>query len=145
MIFLMCVATIQHLNYSTQESKQKPKKHNLQFIFLTHLWPWKKSQGHQTNNENVDHEQGYNHAMFERSHFNNVQEKGDIKVLFKRGGNVSYLPWTCAKIKNCGIFMSYLTKSTIVQSYNLIRKKHKILSWTCLTLRWPWNTLKFTE
>ena len=35
MILLMYVATIQHLNYSRQS-----KKYNLQFIFLTHLWPW---------------------------------------------------------------------------------------------------------
>ena len=38
MIFLMLVATIQHLNYSWQEPKQESKKHNLQLIFLTHLW-----------------------------------------------------------------------------------------------------------
>ena len=37
-IFLMHVATIQHLNYSGQESQT----HNLQFIFLTHPWPWSK-------------------------------------------------------------------------------------------------------
>ena len=42
----------------------------------------KQSQGHETQNENVDHEQGHNHAKFERCHSNsnNVQEKGNIKV-----------------------------------------------------------------
>ena len=30
----------------------KSKKHNLQFIFLIHLWPW-NSQSHQNYNENV--------------------------------------------------------------------------------------------
>ena len=39
---LMYVATIWHLNNTRQESKQVSKKHNLQFIFLTHLWPWNK-------------------------------------------------------------------------------------------------------
>ena len=37
-ILLMYVATIQYLNYSRRESKTC----NLQFIFLTHLWPWHK-------------------------------------------------------------------------------------------------------
>ena len=38
----MYTATIQHLNYSEEESK---KKHNLQFMFLTQLWPWNKVKG----------------------------------------------------------------------------------------------------
>ena len=37
-IFLVHVAAIRHLNYSGQESKTC----NVQFIFLTHLWPWNK-------------------------------------------------------------------------------------------------------
>ena len=37
MIFLMYKATIQHLNYSRQESKQESKMRNLHFIFLTYL------------------------------------------------------------------------------------------------------------
>ena len=36
MTFLMYIATIQHLNYCRQESKQESKKNNLQFTFLTH-------------------------------------------------------------------------------------------------------------
>ena len=37
----------------------------------------KQSQGHQTYNENVDPEQVYNHAKFERSRFNSVREKSE--------------------------------------------------------------------
>ena len=42
----------------------------------------KQSPGHQTYNENVDLEQDYNHAKFERFGFDSVQEKGNIKVGF---------------------------------------------------------------
>ena len=57
----------------------------------------KQSQGHQTCHENVDPEQGYNHAKFERPRFNSVKEKGYVKAcLFVLGGQtrkyVSYLP-----------------------------------------------------
>ena len=88
MIFLIHVATVQHLNYDTsnsrEESKQEVKKHNLHFVFLTPV-ALKQSQDHQTYNENLDPEQdhqtynenldpeqGYNHAKFERSRFNSV-------------------------------------------------------------------------
>ena len=47
MIFLMYVAAIQHLNYSTKDSKHKSKKHKLQSIFLTPV-TLKHSQGLQT-------------------------------------------------------------------------------------------------
>ena len=40
----------------------------------------KQSQGHQTYDENVDSQQGYNHAKFERSCFTGVQEKANVKV-----------------------------------------------------------------
>ena len=47
----------------------------------------KQSQSHQTDDENLDPEQGYNRAKFERSRLNSVQEKGSVKVVFffKRG------------------------------------------------------------
>ena len=41
-----------------------------------------QSQGHQTYNKNVDSEQGYNPAKCERSDFNKVWEKGNIKGFF---------------------------------------------------------------
>ena len=66
----------------------------------------KQSQGHQTYNDNVDSKQGYNHTEFERSCFNGVQEKVNIKVFFRQG-NVNYFSWTCAKIKNSGVYMIY--------------------------------------
>ena len=48
----------------------------------------RQSQGHKTYNENVDPEQGYNYAKFERSRFNSVREKANIKV-FSKLGNMS--------------------------------------------------------
>ena len=44
MVFLMYLAPLQYLNHSRQESKQESKKHNLQLIFLTNLWPWNKAK-----------------------------------------------------------------------------------------------------
>ena len=41
----------------------------------------KQSQSHQTDDENLDPEQGYNRAKFERSRLNSVQEKGSVKVV----------------------------------------------------------------
>ena len=38
-----------------------------------------QSQGHQTYNGNVDRKQDYNHAKFERSCFNGVHEKANVK------------------------------------------------------------------
>ena len=77
MIFFMYVPTVQYLNYRRQESKEECRKHNLHVIFLTPV-TLKQSQGHQTYNENVDAKQGDNHAKFERSHFNSVEEKGNV-------------------------------------------------------------------
>ena len=37
---------------------------------------------------------------------------------------VHYLPWTCVKIKNSGIFMIYLMYSTTIQSFNLVWHKY---------------------
>ena len=53
----------------------------------------KQSQGHQTYNENVDPEQGYNHAKFEWSRFNSVKEKGSIQDFFLNKENVHYFLW----------------------------------------------------
>ena len=41
---------------------------------------FKQSQGHQTYNETVD--PGYNHAKFEKPHFDSVREKANVKGLF---------------------------------------------------------------
>ena len=82
----MYVATTQHLNCRGQESKP----HSLKFTFLTPV-TLKQSQGHQTFNDNVDPKLGYKHAKFERSCFDGVCQKANIKgfsvsfVFFKQG------------------------------------------------------------
>ena len=58
----------------------------------------KQSQGYQTPNENVDPKQIYNHEKFERSCFNSVWEKGNVKVSFQKRKYVSYLPGTYQKL-----------------------------------------------
>ena len=50
-----------------------------------------QSQGHQTYNNNVYPKQDYNHEKFEKSCFNGVREKVNVKHFFKQG-NVNYLP-----------------------------------------------------
>ena len=55
----------------------------------------KQSQGPQTKDDNVKPKQAYKHAKFERSCFNGVQEKGNVKGCFffqTRKLNVNYLP-----------------------------------------------------
>ena len=70
--------------------------------------PLKQSQGHQTCNKNVDPRQGYNHAKFERFHFDSLQEKDNIEVLrMRKYANFNYLPWPSAKIKNSSTVMIY--------------------------------------
>ena len=39
-----------------------------------------QGQGHHTCNDSVDPTQGYSHAKFDRSCFNGVREKGNVKV-----------------------------------------------------------------
>ena len=65
------------------------------YIFDT-LVILKHRQGHQTYNENVDLEQSYNHAKYERFLLNSVREKGNVKVFLQRRKYVSYVPWACA-------------------------------------------------
>ena len=48
-------------------------------------------------------------------------------------------------VQKNGMIMIYLTESTIIYSFNLIGKEHKIFSKNCLTLLWPRNTLNATE
>ena len=43
----------------------------------------KQSQGNQTYNDNADPTKSYNHAEFERSDLNGVQEKANVKVFIK--------------------------------------------------------------
>ena len=71
-IFLMYVATIQCFNYRGQFAV---------YISNTPV-TLKQSQGPQTKNDNIDPKQGYTHAKFERSCFNGVQEKSNVKGFF---------------------------------------------------------------
>ena len=66
---------------------QRTRITNTQFAVYISVIPvtLKQSQDPQTYNENVDPMQGYNHAKFERSCFNAVQEKANVKVFFKQG------------------------------------------------------------
>ena len=52
----------------------------------------KHSQGNQTYNKNVDPEQGNNHAKIERSHFNSVWEKRNIKSFVQTWKYTNHLP-----------------------------------------------------
>ena len=60
----------------------KTRIQNMKFAVIISDTPvtLKQSQGHQTYNDNVDSKQGYNHVKFERSSFNGVQEKENIKI-----------------------------------------------------------------
>ena len=81
MIFLVYVATIQHFNNSKQESRSTIS--NLYFCHT--LRPWKNVKVIKPpNNENVVPELRYNHAKFERSCFNSVKEKDNVKIFSKR-------------------------------------------------------------
>ena len=60
MIFLMYVATIQHLTTIDKNQTRIYKAQFVAYIFNTPATS-KQSQGHQTYRENVDPEQGDNH------------------------------------------------------------------------------------
>ena len=63
----MCVATIQCLNYSGQESKKQVAVYDPDTSVTL-----KQGQGHQTWYVLVDPKQGCNHAKFERPPLNSV-------------------------------------------------------------------------
>ena len=96
-IYLMYIATIQHLHYRGQESET----HSLCFIFLTHLSPWNKVKVIKPTRY-VGPSEGYEHANFKRFCFNDVWGK---VLFFPTRKYVNFLPYTCTKIKSRGIFM----------------------------------------
>ena len=59
----------------------------------------KHSQGNQTYNKNVDPEQGNNHAKIERSHFNSVCQKANIKSFLSNQKTCQLPPLNMYKIK----------------------------------------------
>ena len=85
MIFWMSAATTQHWNYSGQKSEEKKNththSHNMQFCSWR-TWPWNKVKVISPRATNVDREQGYNLAKFERSLFHDVWEKTNVKIFF---------------------------------------------------------------
>ena len=77
-IFLMYVKNMK--NFTLQRVQ------NMQFAVSISNTPvtLKQSQDHQMYSDNVHPKQNYNHAKFERSCFNGVQEKANVKVFFKQ-------------------------------------------------------------
>ena len=84
----MYLATIRRLNYREQESKTH-------FVVYDSDTPvtLTQCQGHQTWNEVIYPNQGYNHEKFERPPFNGVREKVNVKVCqINTHTHVNYLP-----------------------------------------------------
>ena len=75
LIFFNVCSNHAPLNHSGQGSKN-----NLQILILIYL-TLKGHQGHQSCNELLDPEQGYNHTKFERPPVNSVCQRANIKVL----------------------------------------------------------------
>ena len=75
----------------------------------------KQSQDQKIYNDNVDSMQGYNHTKFERSWFNGVREKANVKV-FSNEKICDLSSFTCVQIKNSGVCLIYSTHSTIVKT-----------------------------
>ena len=77
------------------------------------------SQGQQSYNENVDPEQGYNHAKFERVCFNGVQEKANIKeFLFSNKDMCELSPSNMCKNKKQWYIHDLLDLLHNVQGFN---------------------------
>ena len=74
---LMYVATVQCQNYSTVIQKAQFAV----YISKTSV-TLKQRKGHQTHIEIVDPEQGYNPTKFEKTRFNSIWQKGNIKGVF---------------------------------------------------------------
>ena len=58
--------------YNIQTAEEKNQKQQLAVNISDTPVTLKQSQGHQTYNENVDPNQGYDHAKLKRSRFNSV-------------------------------------------------------------------------
>ena len=113
----MYVATIYCFHYSGQESKDQSALYDSD-IPVT----FKSGQGHQIEYELLGTKRGYNHAQFERPPLNSVRQKANAKVFVKLE-NTSRIFLEYAqkwRKKNSGIFITYFTYLTILQSFNLI-------------------------
>ena len=79
----------------------------------------KQGQIHQTQYELLDPKLSYyNTAKFKKTRLNSVREKDNNKVFVKLG-NISDLPWICAKVENSGTFMTCLMYLTILTQFQL--------------------------
>ena len=106
-MFLMHVATIKCLNCSGQESIPKKKKNprKIHFNTVCNLSFWHtcdlETRSRSSNlNDIIDPKQGYKHGQFERSCFNCVQEKANIKVCIKISKYIISLKYTWNKKKD---------------------------------------------
>ena len=66
-------------------TQQRTRIQNMQFAVYISDTPvtLKESQGHHTQNNNVNPKQSYNPAKFERFCFKGVREKANVKVFLK--------------------------------------------------------------
>ena len=116
MILLMYDTTVQCKNYSWQESKM----YNLQFIFLTHLWPWNKAKVIKQSMKMLTRSK-VNINMQSLKNVALTASKKQAMFFFQLRKYLNYLLWTDAQVKNSGIFMTYLASSIIIQSFSFIR------------------------
>ena len=70
----------------------------------------KQGQSHHTYNDNLDPEQGHNHAKFERSRYNSVREKGNVKGIF----SFPFLKIYISNEKMLIISLEHVRKSKII-------------------------------
>ena len=108
--FILCItllmfkATIQHLNNRRQESKQESKNLNLQFRFLTHLWPWHKVKFIKPTTKMYVLSKVIIMQSLKDLAITVSEKKATLKVfcLFVSFSSVKICqlsPWTCVKIK----------------------------------------------
>ena len=92
---------------TTQDKNPKHAICNLYFWYACDI----EAKSRSSNLESQHPRQCFNHAKFERSCLKVSEKKPMLKVVvvFQMRKYANYLPWTCAKIKNSGIFMIYLT------------------------------------
>ena len=101
------------LNYTGQESEN-----NLQFMIHTYLWPWNKVKS--SNLVWIVRPQSrlWSSKVW-KSFLKQCPPKSQCQSFCQIRKHVNYLPWIRAKVKTSGIFIIYLTYSTIIQSFNL--------------------------
>ena len=81
-------------SHTVQWTKTYTKTLKVQFAVYVSETPvtLEQSKGQRAYDENVDPEEGYNRAKFERYRFNSLREKGNVKGFFFKRGNMSVIP-----------------------------------------------------